>query len=541
MMRRPRSTGGSQIAIICLTTLLTFVACGQIPSDTTLGIETTNRSKTGISGIVVNTKEDVLYEFQYKQSQTNWLSLGFIDGSELTNWTAFRLGGTNLNERNIRIRSWKDSYGIEIPDWWQMRYFGNVGIDAYADPMGDGYNNLQKYQKGMDPFRWFPPPAPQIQVTFQEGSDPHDVNAILIWQCDGKLIPDSFTIERAHQTRRGMTNDITFPVIRHIPVGTNWHAFSGKVVTNWPPRSLNVMYHALGGWSDLVILGSYQVIAQMPGQPNIREYRYVDTNLNFYPPPVYRIQAHYQEPIQFAKLSKVTTTTISNTILSVIAKKQTNGYELTVLHPIAYARYLLLVRDRVNPQWRASGYFVSGTNRDPVHLHVDKRGMMTTNEQSPIALPTIQFLPDVVQPEFTAGWGEDSDGDTLPDIYEVLVTHTNPGEEDTGDTGTLDGYKVFADDGWNNWEKFLCRANPFQKCEPPPAVVLKEPTMSEMREAQTLKTDLPYEVQLEIRTNAASHFQPYSLWLDSHYLTPDRSGHARCDVRVVWKVPPPRP
>ena len=266
----------------------------------------------------------------------------------------------------------------------------------------------------------------------------------------------------------------------------------------------------------------------------------------WYPPPgpqslfPHSIPAHYAAPPPFAELSEVTATAISNTILSVTARQQTNGYGLAVFHPIANARYLLLVRDKSDQQWRASGYFVSGTNRNTVYLHVDKKGMMTDTEL-PITLPAVKYLPDVVQPEFTAGWGEDSDGDGLPDIYEVLVTHTKPDDADTGDTGIPDGYRVFADDGWNNWQKFLNRANPFQKCEPPPAVVLKEPTISEMMEAQSLKIDLPYQSQIEIRTNNAASFQPYSLWLDSHYLTPDRSGHARCDVRVSWKVPLPKP
>jgi len=536
--RHPHLTAGSQIAIVSLVMLLNFAGFSQIPSDTTLGIEITNRSSACISGVVTNTQADVLYEFQYKQNQTNWISLGFEDGSEITNVMTFNISPSRipnadlLDAKTFRVRSWKEGYVNGIPDWWQMKYFGDVGIDAYGNPMGDGYSNLQKFQNGMDPFKWYPPPAPQVQVTFQEGTDPLHENAILNWRCDG-LIPDTFIIERAHQTRRGMTNDITFPVIRHAP--------DGRVVTNRPPRSLNVMYHALAlGWGDLVILGSYQVIAQMPGQPNVREYHYLDTNLNFFPPPLYRIQAHYPEPVQFAKLREVTTVAIRKTILSVTAKQQTNGYALTVKHPIAHARYLLLVRDKNDRQWRVSGYFVSGTNREPVHLHVDKTGMMT-DTQMPIALPPVKFLPDVVQPEFTAGWGEDSDGDGLPDIYEILVTHTDPDNPDTGDSGILDGYKVFADDGWNNWEKFHCRVNPFQKCEPPPTVVLKEPTMSEMMDAQTQRTDLPFVVQLEIRTNSAADFQPYSLWLDSNYLTPDTSGHARCDVRISWKVPLPRP
>lgn len=398
-----------------------LLAFAQIPSDTSLRIEITNCSKNGISGIVSNTEANIQYELQYKEGRTNWLSLGFIFGSETANQTAFHSGMTNLVERNIRVRSWKDSYDMGIPDWWQMRYFGTIGIDAYANPTGDGWNNLLKYQQGMDPFKCYPPAGPHPE-----------------------LLP----------------------------------AFS----------------------------------------------------------------VHFTGRAFFTELGEVTAESISNAILSVSAKQQADGYELTVKHPIAHARYLLLVRDKNDRQWRASGYFVSGTNRNPVYLYVDKKGMMT-DLQSPIALPVLKFLPDVVQPEFTAGWGEDSDGDGLPDIYEVLVTHTKPDDPDTGDTGVPDGYKVFANDGWNNWEKFRYRANPFKKYEPPPAIVLKEPTMAEMMEAQEPKTDLPYDPELEIRTNGSAYFQPYSLWLDSHYLAPaqSRNGHACCDVRISWKVPPPNP
>jgi hypothetical protein len=372
--------------------------------------------------MVSNTQSDVLYEMQYKQNKTNWISLGFFNGSEITNCQPFGswVPSTNgFNRKAFRIRSWQESWHNGIPDWWQIKYFGNVGVDAFGNPMSDGWFTLFKFQKGMDPFKWYPPPRPQDQ--------------------------------------------------------------SG-----------------------------------------------------------YSVHAHYPEPPPFAELSEVTATAISNTILPVTAKQQTNGYELTVLHPIVHARYLLLVRDKNDQQWRASGYFVSGTNRSPVFLHADKKGMMT-DTQSPIALPAVKFLPDVVQPEFTAGWGEDSDGDGLPDIYEVLVTHTKPDAADTGDTGIPDGYRVFADDGWNNWDKFHYRANLFQKYEPPPALVLKEPTIHEMIEARTLKTDLPYESKIEIRTNNAADFQPYSLWLDSHYLVPGVNGHARGDVKVSWGMPPPKP
>jgi hypothetical protein len=424
-----------------------------------------------------------------------------------------------------------------IPDWWKIQYFGDVVIDGYGNPMGDGWSNIQKFQNGMNPFKWYPPEGPQVQVNFRDGVDSHHANAILNWRCDSGLIPDNITIERAHQTRRGMTNYITFPLIHH--------RADGQIVTNWPLHSLSSIYNnslspTAQRLNNFVIFGSYQPIAQMPGQPNLRDYRYVDANINCYPPPVYQIQAHYPKPTQFAELSDTTARAISHTVLSVTAKRQTNGYVLTVLHPITHARYLLLVRDKNDPQWRASGYFLSGMNQNPMILHVDKNGMMT-DPQIPIALPPVKYLADVVQPEFTAGWGEDSDRDGLPDIYEVLVTHTEPDNADTGDLGIPDGFRVVSNDGWNNWDKFRFRVNPFTHCEPAAPIVLKKPTISELRRAYSSNTDLPYTLQIEFQTNTATGFQPYSLWVDSNYVNPDSSGHARCDVRVSWKVPPANP
>jgi hypothetical protein len=410
--------------------LLDTVAFAQVPSDATLRIQITSLSKTNISVTISNTQAEVLYELQYKQNRTNWISLGFDNGSEMTNETWFVIwmptnytanSPTPITAKSFRVRSFKDSYAGGkggMADWWQIKYFGNIGVDGFADPMGDGWLTMTKWQKGMDPFKWYTPPAPQSQFPYSN-----------------------------------------------------------------PP--------------------------------------------------------HYQEPLPYAQLNEITATSISNRILSVTAKKQTNGYVLTVHHPIIHARYLLLVRDTLDAQWRASGYFVSGTNRNSVQLHVDTKGMMT-DPQAPITLQAVQFLPDVVQPQFTAGWGEDTDGDGLPDIYEVLVTRTDPDDADTGDTGIPDGYRVFSDDGWNNWDKFHYRANPFKKCEPPPVVVLEKPTASEIFEAQLSKTDLPYEPELEIRTNSEASFQPYSLSVD-RYLPPDNRSHARGDVRIVWKVPPPSP
>jgi NHL repeat-containing protein len=44
-----------------------------------------------------------------------------------------------------------DSYGIGIPDWWQLAHFGHIGIDPNADPDQDGMSNYQEFWAGTDP------------------------------------------------------------------------------------------------------------------------------------------------------------------------------------------------------------------------------------------------------------------------------------------------------------------------------------------------------------------------------------------------------
>ena len=43
------------------------------------------------------------------------------------------------------------SNGSGLPDWWQMLFFGRLGVDPTADPDGDGLTNLQEYLAGSNP------------------------------------------------------------------------------------------------------------------------------------------------------------------------------------------------------------------------------------------------------------------------------------------------------------------------------------------------------------------------------------------------------
>lgn len=77
----------------------------------------------------------------------------------------------------------------------------------------------------------------------------------------------------------------------------------------------------------------------------------------------------------------------------------------------------------------------------------------------------VRMLP---QMQFTAGSGEDADGDSLPDLYEDLVTRTDPLSPDTGRTGIEDGYKDPDFDGWCNLQEMYNGTDPLHWNAPPP-------------------------------------------------------------------------
>lgn len=71
-------------------------------------------------------------------------------------------------------------------------------------------------------------------------------------------------------------------------------------------------------------------------------------------------------------------------------------------------------------------------------------------------------LPNIVEKELgTDAYNPDTDGDLLPDGYELYDTYTNPLKWDTDDDGISDGEKDFDDDGLTNYEEFLAETKPY--------------------------------------------------------------------------------
>jgi hypothetical protein len=151
---------------------------------------------------LVNTTPDTLFEIQGRTNlvQGNWISEGFVYGPELTNWIPMNVVATNRGTMFYRIRSWQDSTGSGIPDWWWLTYFGQVtNVNPNASAAGDGYSNLQKFQLGLNPTNYYNPNPPS---GFFGCLDASGTNAFIEWSnAPGPVI--NYSIQRGIQDTNG--------------------------------------------------------------------------------------------------------------------------------------------------------------------------------------------------------------------------------------------------------------------------------------------------------------------------------------------------
>ena len=97
---------------------------------TNLWIRLDGISAGNLVGIISNTVPAVFFDLQTKSDllQPDWISSGWgVYGSQTTNWTPFSLPMSSSSNLFVRARSWADD-GSGLPIWWQMQYFGTVGI-----------------------------------------------------------------------------------------------------------------------------------------------------------------------------------------------------------------------------------------------------------------------------------------------------------------------------------------------------------------------------------------------------------------------------
>ncbi len=220
-------------------------------------------------GIISNTIPNIYFELQSKSDlvqDTQWVSSGFgVYGSEQTNWTPFSVAAVSpTNNLFLRIRSWVDSTGSGIPDWWWLQYFGSVGGDPFAfDPAGDGLTLWQDFEAGYNPTVFHPPPAPQgLTATFNA-----DSTATVNWLPSPGPVT-GYTVQRDYYNYFSGDQSETF----NLPASsTSLHdttPFTMPYLVGWYGLTIRVSYqiqtHYTGGdsaWSDPVWLE--------PGSPDM--------------------------------------------------------------------------------------------------------------------------------------------------------------------------------------------------------------------------------------------------------------------------------
>ncbi len=157
-------------------------ACGayDYPSNM-LWLEITGVSNGFAYVTVHGTVPENVYELLSKESLTNslWISEGTVYGADGLDWTPTIIPVLDrTNNLFLWARSWVDSDGGGLPDWWQLENFGHLGVDPYGNPDADAWSNVEEYQRGSNPNSFDTPPAPSgfsavLNIT---GS-----NALLSW------------------------------------------------------------------------------------------------------------------------------------------------------------------------------------------------------------------------------------------------------------------------------------------------------------------------------------------------------------------------
>jgi hypothetical protein len=129
---------------------------------TNLWIRMDGISSGNLVGIMSNSIAGTPYEIQSCENLLGaWSSEGEpVYGLETTNWTPFNVAMNNRTNLFVRIKSWADSTGSGIPDWWWLQYFGSVGGDPFAFD-SYGWTLLQDFEAGYNPTVFHTPPAPR--------------------------------------------------------------------------------------------------------------------------------------------------------------------------------------------------------------------------------------------------------------------------------------------------------------------------------------------------------------------------------------------
>ena len=125
------------------------------------------------------------YELLSAPALTNpvWTVEQTLFGAEGQNWTPTTVSMVGRPTLFFIARNMsQDSDGNGLPDWWQLQYFGQLGVDPYGDPDRDGWTNFEEYQNGTDPHAFNVPPPPRNVAARLDATG---TNVVVTWASGG--------------------------------------------------------------------------------------------------------------------------------------------------------------------------------------------------------------------------------------------------------------------------------------------------------------------------------------------------------------------
>ena len=101
----------------------------------------------------------------YSFSWTNslWWTNAFV-GQYTLSAVAVDNAGAQSDPQSVSFTIALDSDGGGLPDYWQLQYFGQLGMDSDSDPDGNGQSLLYDYQNGMDPTDYYNGILPNLVI-----------------------------------------------------------------------------------------------------------------------------------------------------------------------------------------------------------------------------------------------------------------------------------------------------------------------------------------------------------------------------------------
>lgn len=194
---------------------------GEEYAEGSLWLEITGATSEQVQLVIHGTMAGEIYELLSKESLTNAAWAGeppWVIGAAGQDSTATTVTMGTRTNLFLWARSYVDSDGDGLPDWWSEQFFGGLDVDPYADPDNDGWTNLQEYQNGTNPNEFNMPAAPRNLSAMVEVNG---MVATLTWAATTGPVVE-YVIERADPS------DFTYQEIARVGSAASSYADTGS-------------------------------------------------------------------------------------------------------------------------------------------------------------------------------------------------------------------------------------------------------------------------------------------------------------------------